>query len=262
VEEAMAMNDRIPSKVVVSTLVLAILAALAGCVSVRPGQHPYSSHVNVNGLSGEVRYLLYLPESYGRDRNVRWPLVLFLHGMAERGSDLELLKKHPLPQLLETRRDFPFIVVSPQLGSSHHGWDPQLELLNGLLLELQARYAVDPKRIYATGLSMGGGGTWKMAFRYPHRFAAIVPVAGYYEYGSKLLPPNISDLRDLPIWAFHGAKDESVQLYQDEIIVGALRASGSKVKFTVYEDAGHEDTWRRAYADPAVFEWMLAQSLP
>lgn len=256
------MDSQILSRAIQSAFALVILAGLAGCTSVRTGQHPYSSMVKAAGMGGEVRYLLYLPESYGRDRAVKWPLVLFLHGMGECGSDLELLKKHPLPKILETRQDFPFIVVSPQLEYPYSGWDPQLELLNGLLLTLQARYAVDPKRIYVTGLSMGGGGTWKMAFRFPHRFAAIVPIAGFYEYESKLLPPNISDLRDLPIWVFHGARDTTVLLYQDEIIVEALRAAGSSVKFTVYEEAGHEDTWNRAYADPALFQWMLAQRLP
>jgi predicted peptidase len=256
------MASRVLSRAIQFAFVLVILADLAGCVSYRTGQHPYSSMVQAGGTGGEVRYLLYLPESYGRDRNVKWPLVLFLHGMGECGSDLQLLKKHPLPKTLETRQDFPFIVVSPQLERPNPGWDSQLELLNGLLLKLQAAYAVDPKRIYVTGLSLGGGGTWKMAFRFPHRFAAIVPVAGFYEYESRALPPNISDLRDLPIWVFHGARDTSVPLYQDEIIVEALRAAGSSVKFTVYEEAGHEDTWYRAYADPAVFEWMLAQHLP
>jgi predicted peptidase len=217
--------------------------------------------VKVGPTSSEVRYLLYLPEAYGMDRRVKWPLILYLHGYGERGSNLELLKKHPLPQTLEARTDFPFIVVSPQLEDTYYEWDSRLETLNALVLQIQERYAVDPARIYVTGLSMGGAGTWKMALRFPHRFAAVVPVAGFYTFESKELPPNICALRDLPIWAFHGSQDTTVPPYQDEIIVAALRACGSSVKFTVYDGAEHEDTWRKAYADPALFEWMLSQSL-
>jgi predicted peptidase len=242
-------------------MTLAAAASLATCTSVLAGQHPYSSKLDAGAVHGEVRYLLYVPETYGKDRNVKWPLILYLHGYGERGKNLELLKKHPLPQTLETQKNFPFIVVSPQLEDNYHEWDSRLELLNVLLLQIQSRYSVDPSRIYATGLSMGGAGTWKIALRFPGRFAAIVPVAGFYTFESRDLPPRIADLWDIPIWAFHGARDSTVPLYQDEIIVNALKASGSKVKFTVYEDAEHEDTWRRAYADPAVYEWMLAQRL-
>jgi predicted peptidase len=242
-------------------MTLAAAASLATCTSVLPGQHPYSSKLEAGTVRGEVRYLLYVPETYGKDRSVKWPLILYLHGYGERGTNLELLKKHPLPQTLETQKSFPFIVVSPQLEDYYYAWDSRLELLNALLLQIQSRYSVDPARIYATGLSLGGAGTWKMALRFPRRFAAIVPVAGFYTLESRELPPGIADLRDLPVWAFHGARDSTVLQYQDEIIVNALKASGSNVKFTVYDDAEHEDTWRRAYADPAVYEWLLAQRL-
>jgi predicted peptidase len=255
------MRCSIRPLVLLIALVAAILAGLTACATVPVGQHPYTSPVKVGTVSREVRYLLYLPDAYGKDRGVKWPLILFLHGMGECGSDLDSLKKHPLPQTLETNKDFPFIVVSPQLLSSYYGWEPQLEALNALLLQIQARFSVDPKRVYVTGLSMGGSGTWRMALRFPRRFAAVVPVAGFYTFESRKLPTNMCDLRDLPIWTFHGARDSTVKLYQDEIIVTALKACGSSVKFTIYEDAEHEDTWRKAYADPALFEWMLAQSL-
>jgi predicted peptidase len=203
---------------------------------------------------------MYLPDAYGRDRKVKWPLMLFLHGYGERGDNLALLKKHPLPQTLESQKDFPFIVVSPQLPISEYGWDNRLELLNALLLQVQARYLVDPKRVYVTGISMGGAGTWKMALRYPQRFAAIVPIAGFYTYQSREIPQNICDLRDLPVWAFHGAQDNEVELYQDEILVEALKECGSRIRFTVYDGAKHPDTWKKAYADPALFEWLASQA--
>jgi predicted peptidase len=170
------------------------------------------------------------------------------------------LKKHPLPQTLELQTDFPFIVVSPQLPGDLFPWDNRIESLNVLLGGIQKEYSVDPKRLYLTGLSMGGAGTWEFALRYPKRFAAIVPIAGFYKYQSREIPRNLCSLRDLPVWVFHGAQDASIELYQEEILVKALRECGSSVRFTVYEDADHEATWRRAYADPTLFEWLAAQS--
>jgi predicted peptidase len=256
------MRVHIASSPVSFTLVVVILAGLLGCAPPQLGQHPYSSRLTAGNQSGEVRYLLYLPDTYGRDRRVKWPLILYLHGYGERGEDLDLLRIHPLPRTLESQKDFPFIVVSPQLPATFHGWDGRLELLDALLLRVQARYSVDPRRVYVTGISMGGSGTWKMALRRPRRFAAIAPIAGFYAYRSREVPPNICDLRDLPIWAFHGAQDHEVELYQDEILVDALKACGGRVKFTVYDDADHPGTWRRAYADPALFEWLAAQASP
>jgi predicted peptidase len=252
---------RIRSLVSLASLAALILAVLAACASVPVGQHPNKSVVKLEKGTFEVSYLLYVPAAYGRDRQAKWPLILFLHGMGECGTNLDLLTKHPLPEMLEKRKDFPFIVVSPQLSTPYNGWQPELEALNALLLQVQSKLSIDPKRVYVTGLSMGGSGTWQMALRYPRRFAAAVPVAGFWEWNSRLLPPNLCQLQSLPIWAFHGARDSSVKLWQDELIVAALRACGSSVKFTVYDDAEHEDTWREAYADPALFEWMLAQTL-
>ncbi len=241
---------------------LMITACCAAWSAPKLGQHAYSSTVTDGKESVEVKYLLYLPGTYGKDRSYKWPLILFLHGLGERGNDLELLKKHPLPQTLEKQTDFPFIVVSPQLPDDLFLWDSRIESLNVLLDGIQKKYSVDPKRLYLTGLSMGGAGTWEFALRYPKRFAAIVPIAGFYKHGSREMPRNLCDLRDLPAWVFHGAQDTSVAIYQEEILVKALRECGSSVRFTSYEDADHEATWRRAYADPALFEWLAAQSRP
>ncbi len=241
-------------------LLLAVSLEVGGCATARIGQHGYCTRVTAGASTGDVRYLLYLPADYGRDARRVWPLIVFLHGSGERGSDLELLKRHPLPETLETDSDFPFIVVSPQLPGGLT-WDTQGEVLDALLSQLQARYAVDPRRLYLTGLSLGGAGAWAFGMEHPERFAAIVPIAGFYHLGSKEVPPNIAALRDVPIWVFHGAADISVPLYQSEILVEALLALGGNVRFTVYEGAGHEDAWRKAYADPALFEWMAAQSL-
>ena len=197
------------------------------------------------------RYLLHLPSGYARSRK-RWPLLLFLHGAGERGDDLELIKKHGLPKFLDERPEFPFIVVSPQC-LAEQWWDT--DLLITLLDTVCAEYRVDKSRVYVTGLSMGGYGTWALALAQPRRFAAIVPICGG---GNRLLAKRIAHL---PAWVFHGAEDEAVPLEQSEQMVEALRAAGGEPRFTVYPETGH-DSWTETYNNPEVFEWLLSQRRP
>jgi predicted peptidase len=140
-------------------------------------------------------------------------------------------------------------------------WSPMIEPLNALLDQIQTRYATDPSRIYLTGLSLGGFGTWEFGLRYPQRFAALAPIAGGYYFGSRGIPPRLCDLKNVPIWAFHGALDETVEPYQSEVLVDGLRACGARIRFTLYGDADHEASWRRAYADPELYRWLLSNSL-
>jgi predicted peptidase len=195
-----------------------------------------------------ANYLLYLPEGYGKDDKA-WPLMLFLHGAGESGNDLQKVKKHGPPKLLEAKKDFPFIVVSPQ--SPGRGWDPAT--LNALLDEVMAKYKVDKDRVYLTGLSMGGFGTWTLAAAHPERFAALVPICG----GGN--PADARKLKDLPIWVFHGAKDRVVPPNRSEEMVRALKDAGAEnVKFTLYPDADH-DSWTETYNNPELYEWLLKQ---
>jgi predicted peptidase len=197
----------------------------------------------------KLEYLLYLPKGYGRGKK-KWPLMLFLHGSGERGNDLEIVKLHGPPKLIEAGQEFPFIVVSPQCPAGE-GWVKQN--LGTLLDDLEQHLQVDTTRVYLTGLSMGGAGTWRWASVFPNRFAALAPICGGVE---EVLMSKISHL---PIWAFHGAKDELVPLEESTRLVNELKRLGSKkVKFTVYKNAGH-DSWTRAYANPKLYEWMLAQ---
>lgn len=232
----------------------------------RIGQHPYSSKVRIQRTNNiiktvEVNYLLHLPGDYGKDPHQKWPLILFLHGSGERGSDLELLKKQPLPKTLDRQKDFPFIVVSPQLPLAKGNWSDWIDPVNILLDQIRASYSVDTQRIYLTGLSMGGFGAWEFALRYPRRFAAIVPIAGGYRHQSNAIPENICDLTDLPVWVFHGARDINVVPRQSKDMVDALKACGGNVKFTLYSDADHAASWTRAYADPELYKWLLEQRL-
>ena len=151
----------------------------------------------------KLDYLVYLPPDY--DSKASWPLLVFLHGAGERGDDLELVKKHGPPKLIEEGKQFPFIVVSPQCPKD--GWWTSKPLeLTVLVDEIEAKYKVDKDRIYLTGLSMGGFGTWMLAGYTPERFAALVPICG----GGDTLTAR--RLGNVPIWVFHGAKDPVVPL--------------------------------------------------
>lgn len=194
-------------------------------------------------------YLLFLPRGYETSTQ-RWPLLLFLHGAGQRGSDLELLKEHGVPKIVESQPDFPFIVVSPQCPTD--GWWTS-EPLAALLDEIEASYRVDRDRIYVTGLSMGGFGTWQLAMEYPHRFAAIAPICGR---GNPLLAHRITHL---PVWTFHGTRDRVVPISYTREMVRKLRELGAKPKFTVYRGVEH-DSWTRTYENPRLYRWLLSHT--
>ena len=195
----------------------------------------------------QMGYLLYLPKDY--DKQASWPLMLFLHGAGERGSDLEVVKKHGPPKLIDAGKDFPFIVVSPQCPKDMW-WEP-IELV-ALIDDISSKYKVDPDRIYVTGLSMGGFGSWRLAAYAPERLAAIAPICGGGEtYWTK-------QFVHLPVWAFHGAKDTGVPLERSQAMVDALKKNGGDPKLTVYPEAGH-DSWTATYDNPEFYEWLLKQ---
>jgi predicted peptidase len=221
-------------------------AAPGASLSAAPGEqveHEFDRRV-VRELSG--RYLLFLPPGY--DTRQRYPLILFLHGAGERGGDLNRVRIHGPPKLVEQRPDeFPFIVVSPQVPDDRI-WSTRV--LDALLEEVAERYAVDPDRIYVTGLSMGGYGAWHLAMEFPDRFAAIAPISG----GGTIT--GACTLRHLPIWVFHGARDEVVPVSRSEELVERLRRCDGHVRYTRYEDAGH-DAWTRTYENPELYRWLL-----
>lgn len=195
-----------------------------------------------------VNFLLHIPSHYDAKSGERWPLILFLHGAGERGEDLERVKVHGVPKIVEEREDFPFIVVSPQCPENTW-WSP--EDLVALLEEMVARYPVDEERLYLTGLSMGGYGTWSLALQQPGRFAAIAPICG----GGN--PHLVARIKHVPAWVFHGARDSVVPLQKSEEMVEALRACGGKVRFTIYPEADH-DSWTETYDNPELYEWFLS----
>ena len=194
----------------------------------------------------KIKYLLYLPENY-KKFETEWPMILFLHGAGERGENLQKVKLHGPLKLIESGEQFPFIIVAPQCPEDQW-WS--LDNLDDLLNNITENYNIDENRICVTGLSMGGYGTWALAIKYPSRFAALAPICGGGE------PPKVHVLKDVPIWVFHGAKDEVVPIQKSQEMVDALNSIDANVKFTIYPEAGH-DSWTETYANPALYEWFL-----
>jgi len=229
-------------------------------------QQPFSIMLQLpqstgNAREEEVRGLLYLPADYGRDAQRRWPLIVFLHGSGERGTDPQRLTSVGLPQILQYRSDLPFVVVSPQLPPGEL-WNDKGKLLDTLIEWIETQYAIDPQHIYLTGFSLGGYGTWALGLSSPNRFAALVPVAGGWEHGSDAVPSNICDLGRVPIWVFHGTQDETVKPAQSEVLVEALRACGSDVRYTLIPNAKHAASGVLPYRESELYDWLLQQSLP
>jgi predicted peptidase len=217
----------------------------------QPGQHAQTMEKQV---IVKLDYLLSIPTDYNKDTKKNYPLILFLHGSGERGSDVNAVKVHGPPKIIEKNPDSTlakdFIVVSPQCPAGR-GW--KVDDLMTLLDDIEAKYRVDADRIYVTGLSMGGFGTWDLASNFPDRFAAIAPMCG----GGQ--PEMARRLKYLPIWVFHGEADPAVPFKRSEDMVEALKKVGNDVKFTRYPGVGH-DCWTASYANPELYTWFLSHT--
>ena len=205
----------------------------------------------------KLNYLLLLPTDYKEKKKERWPLMLFLHGIGERGSDVNKVKVHGPPKVAEKMTNFPFILVSPQCPSGEW-W--HTESLMALLDEVTKKYRVDTNRVYLTGLSMGGFGSWSLALAYPERFAAVAPICGggspfrilAYE-GNKQ-----AAIKSLPFRVFHGDKDPAVNVSESERMVAFLKKYGCQdVELTIYPGVG-QDSWTQTYKDPKLYDWFLS----
>jgi len=199
----------------------------------------------------DLAYLIAKPAAYDQDEQKRWPLIVFLHGSGERGDDLELLRKHGPPKLLAAGEPIPAVVASPQCPAGKV-WNPHE--VHALTRHLIESHRIDPDRVYLTGISMGGFGTWDTAFEYPETYAAIAPICG----GAGVRWVMAERLAKTPCWIFHGDQDRAVPVENSFKIAEALGAVDAPVKLTIYEGVGH-DSWTRTYEDPAFWEWLLAQ---
>lgn len=216
------------------------------------GQHAYSFEFK-GDRPATLGYLLYLPPEYGKDPKKTWPVIFFLHGSGEKGdgkAEINKVKMHGPPKVVEKRKDFPFIVISPQCPADQRGWRP--DVLAGLLDDVMASHkAADADRVYLTGLSMGGFGTWSLAARHPDKFAAIAPVCGGGD------PAAADKLKGLPTWVFHGEQDKTVPIDRSQAMVDAMKKAGATdVQFTKYPDKGH-DSWTVTYDNQKLYDWFL-----
>ena len=203
---------------------------------------------NDAGEETTYRYWLYLPKNH--DGKTKLPVLLFLHGSGERGDNLDVVKKHGPPKLVEGQKDWQFITISPQCPSDKR-WNAAA--LTKLVDHVAASQQGDEKRLYVTGLSMGGSGTWSIIAANPDKFAAAVPMCGRGDAAAA------DKLVKLPIWVVHGAKDTGSPVALSQSMVDAIKAAGGeKVKLTIDPDAGH-DCWTKAYGDPALYTWLLEQ---
>ena len=226
-------------------------AAVLGIVTngSQVGYFPIIATAPLGGLPGSagLDYVVYLPDGYYYRRERRWPLILYLHGAGAVGRDIGRARAGGIPLYLEKGGRLPFVVVAPQ--SPQYGWD--IAALGALLDEVVRRYRVDEARVYLSGTSMGGYGTWAFAAAHPGRFAAIAPICGGGD------PAWADRLRSVPIWAFHGAEDAVVPPEESRKMVAALERAGGDVRLTIYPGVGH-DSATMTYADHKLYDWFLA----
>ena len=201
-----------------------------------------------------LNYLLHLPGNYHDKGKDRWPLILFLHGIGERGDSLNLVKIHGIPKIVDKDKSFPFITISPQCPLIRDWRDLKTQdRVIKLLENVLENYKVDNDRVYITGLSMGGFGTWAIIAKRPELFAAAAPICG----GGN--PEDAPVLKNMPIWVFHGAKDEVIISEESKRMVKALERENGNVRFTLYPDAYH-DSWTKTYENKELYDWFLSNS--
>jgi acetyl esterase/lipase len=225
--------------------------------------------VELNGVT--YRFQVYLPEEWRRDDGRQWPIILFLHGRGERGSEGMWQTQIGLPSEVRDHPErWPFVIVMPQCPLPDHWTDPKiLDMAMAALDQEVEEFHTDPDHTYLTGLSMGGYGAWELAKLHPHRWAAIAIASGgvfwsyeperWQEFGT--LPAEYARaVGRTPIWLFHGNDDSVVAPRQDELMYDALKTAGGNVRFWIYDGMQH-DSWTRAYNEPELPRWLLAHKL-
>lgn len=196
------------------------------------------------------RYVLYVPADY--DESKSWPTILFLHGAGECGSDgLAPVAVGIGPALMFQSEKWPFLVLIPQKPERKDAWEQHDALLMAMLDETKAHYKVDTSRLYLTGLSQGGHGTWAVGAKHPDLWAAIAPICGYGN------PEEFAEpLKAMPIWCFHGEADKTVPVKQSQDIVAAIKAAGGSPELTTYPGVDH-NSWDKAYQEAGLADWFL-----
>ncbi len=224
--------------------------------------------ITVNGTV--YHYVVYLPMNWSPRQ--KWPVILFLHGSGERGSDGLDETQVGLPNALRSHDErWPFVVVMPQVPYNHHHWtDPDIMAMTMAALHAEVKeFHGDSDRLYLTGMSMGGYGAWEIAKDYPGRFAAIAPVCGgiFWSYApsrwhevQELIPQYVKAVGRTPVWLFHGADDPVVSPQQSQLMYTALSSAGGNVRYWEFANY-HHNAWDRAYTDPQLPIWFLSHRL-
>ncbi len=214
------------------------------------------------------RFQVYLPEDFRRDDKRQWPIILFLHGRGERGAEGMWQTQIGLPEALRDHPErWPFIVVMPQCPLRHYWTEPEMYNMALAALDQEiAEFHADPARVYLTGLSLGGYGSWELARAYPRRWAAIAVAAGgvFWSYApsrwkeANTLPAEYARaVGRTPVWVFHGSQDPVVPPREDELMFEAFKANNGHIRFWLYQGLQH-DCWRRAFNEPELPRWLLA----
>lgn len=211
--------------------------------------------MNQNRRNVRYEYLSYLPKEYEADAARRWPLVIYLHGGSDRGADLKRLYSSGIPDQVYRGREFPFLLLAPQCPE-HLRWSTD-DWFENFYEEATARYRIDADRVYLTGPSLGGSGTWYIAARYPETFAAIAPISGFTSH-LDYIDRNLDKLADIPLWAFHGKLDTVVPFEETERIVRRLEGRNRSLKFSAEPEAGHWIHWQ-VYPGRELYDWLLRQ---
>lgn len=250
------------------------ILALAACSSMSSPDHGNFFKRSVTVAGKAYAYQVFVPAH--RASGTMTPVILFLHGSGERGGDGEKQMHAGLgPYVREHAADFPAIVVFPQVPEDQEWMGANTDMALAALDAATTEFNGDPKRTYLTGLSMGGYGTWEIALKAPDRFAALVPICG------ALLPPNderalyvsgvanaadpyaalAAKLEKVPVWIFHGGKDDLVPPTDDRRIFAAFKAAGAEAQYTEFPDAGH-NSWDATYRHDAMWQWLFTQRKP
>ena len=217
--------------------------------SLKPGKHACTFNRYLQ-RGQSCLYWVTLPKGYGTEQK-KWPLIIYLHASNLQGHDLSMIGTPIPPDVDEIENDFPFVVLTPQCPEEYDAWPS--DIVVELVDEMVKQYNVDARRVYVTGFSLGGRGTWSVAVDHPELFAAIVPVAGSYGH-----PERIGRIKNVPVWAFHGNRDNTVAFAPVRDMVEDLKESGGNVRFTIYEGASH-GIKGRAYSTRELYEWLLKQ---
>jgi acetyl esterase/lipase len=259
-----------------ATFSVALASGTSGGITPALGHHERNKPLQETGFLNRrvevagvtYKFQVYLPEDYRRDDGKQWPVILFLHGRGERGSEGMWQTQIGLPlQVRDHPERWPFIIVMPQCPIPAHWTDPPIMTMAMAALDQEiAEFHGDPDRTYLTGLSLGGYGAWELARDYPRRWAAIAIAAGgiFWSYAhdrwlqQSTLPAEYAQaIGRTPIWLFHGSDDPVVQPRQSEMMFEAVRAAGGHIRLWIYQGLTH-DCWARAYNEPELPRWLLS----